>query len=88
MSETHEPTREELDNWLEANCGNGLPYGEATDQASMLHGLAYVLRQIEGTNRYMVNIGQTSSATSAIRMALDRFAAEAIKSAPPDPPTT
>lgn len=76
------PTREELDAWLEANCGNGMPHGEATDTSSMLHGLAYILRQIEGTDRYMVNIGQTTSATSALRLALDRFAVEALSGIP------
>lgn len=67
-------TREQLDEWLEKNCGNGIPHGEATDTESMLHGLAYILRQIEGTDRYMVNIGQTTSARTALRMALDHFA--------------
>lgn len=73
-----EPTRDVIDNWLEANCGNGVPFAEATDQKTMLHGLAYILRQIEGTNRYMVNIGQTGPATSALRMALDHFAIAAL----------
>lgn len=76
--------REAIDAWLRANCGNGLPYGEAYDQASMLHGLAYVLRQIESTDSYKVNIGQCTSATSALRMALDHFAAAALRSIPPD----
>lgn len=74
-------SREEIDAWLEANCGKGLPFKEATDQASMLHGLAYVLRQIESTNKYMVNIGQTGPAVSALRMALDHFARAAIAKA-------
>lgn len=72
------PTREEIDAWLKANCGVGIPFKDATDNASMLHGLAYILRQIEGTNKYMVNIGQTGPATSALRMALDRFAVAAL----------
>lgn len=67
--------REDLDEWLTKNCGNGLPFfGEASSEEQMLHGLAYVLRQIEGTNRYMVHIGQTTAATSSLRMALDHFA--------------
>lgn len=77
-----EPTLEQMQDWLVANCGKGLPYGEAKDRAGMLHGLAYVLRQIEGTNSYKVNIGQCNSATSAIRMALEHFAREAL-TAPP-----
>lgn len=73
-----EPTREQLDEWLRQNCGADIPHGEATDEASMLHGLAYVLRQIEGTSSYKVNIGQTVSARSALRMALDHFARKAL----------
>ncbi len=72
------PTREDIDAWLKANCGVGIPFKDATDNASMLHGLAYILRQIEGTNKYTVNIGQTGPATSALRMALDRFAVDAL----------
>lgn len=75
-----EPTREEIDEWLTDNCGKGLPHGEATDEASMLHGLSYVLRQIEGTNSYRPHIGQCTSATTALRMALDHFAIHAIRS--------
>jgi len=78
-----EPAREELSAWLTANCGIGIPYGPATDEASMLHGLAYVLRQIEGTNKYDVRIGQTNSATTALRMALDHFACAALSPAQP-----
>jgi len=66
--------QEAIDAWLAQNCGTGLPYGEATDDAGMLHGLAYVLRQIEGTASYKVHIGQCNSATSAIRRALEHFA--------------
>lgn len=71
-------TRTEIDAYLEEACGKGIPYVEATDQASMMHGLAYILRQIEGTNSYKVNIGQTGPATSALRMALTRFAEQAL----------
>lgn len=73
-----EPTRDQLDEWLTANCGKGLPHGEATDEASMLHGLSYVLRQIENTSTYRPHIGQCTSATSALRMALDHFARKAL----------
>ena len=76
-----EPTRDQIDAWLEANCGKGIPYGDATDQASMLHGLAYVLRQIESTDSYRPFIGQCNSATSSLRMALDHFAVTALKDA-------
>lgn len=79
LSTDAEPVdRQSIDAWLEKNCGVGIPYQNATDTASMLHGLAYVLRQIESTNRYMVNIGQTGPATSALRMALDHFALSAL----------
>lgn len=44
----------------------------------MLHGLAYVLRQIEGTESYRPHIGQTTSARTALRLALDHFATEAL----------
>lgn len=71
-------TREAIDTWLTANCGVGIPYNEATDLGSMLHGIAYILRQIEGTKTYKVNIGQVGPATSALRMALDHFATEAL----------
>jgi len=81
MSPQHTPTREEIDAWLEANCGRGLPYADATDEPTMLHGLAYILRQIEGTNSYKVLIGQSGPATTALRMALDHFAADAIAKA-------
>lgn len=70
--------REQLDAWLAENCGAGLPHGEATDESGMLHALAYILRQIEGTNSYYAHIGQTNSATSGLRMALDHFATEAL----------
>jgi hypothetical protein len=76
------PSRDEIDSWLEKHCGKGIPYGEASDDASMLHGLAYVLRRIESTDRYMVNIGQKSSAESALRMALDHFAVAALGDGP------
>lgn len=69
-----EPSRGEMDAWLTANCGQGLPHGEANDVPSMLHGLAYILQQIEGTSTYRPHIGQTTAATSALRMALDHFA--------------
>lgn len=71
-------SREQIDEWLEANCGKGIPYGEAQDFSSMLHGLAYTLRQIEGTTSYRPHIGQSISAASALRMALDHFATEAL----------
>lgn len=70
--------REAIDAWLEANCGAGIPFAEATDRTSMLHGLAYVLRQIESTSSYKVHIGQCGPATSALRMALDFFAQAAL----------
>lgn len=76
--EKHSPSREDIDAWLKDNCGVGIPFKDATDSASMLHGLAYILRQIESTNKYMVYIGQTGPATSALLMALDRFAVEAL----------
>lgn len=69
---------EAVEKWLEENCGRGIPHGEATDTASMLHGLAYILRQIEATDTYRPNIGQTVSATSALRMALRHFARAAL----------
>lgn len=78
MSKPEDISRVQLDAWLSENCGSGIPHGEATNEASMLHGLAYVLRQIESTDSYRPNIGQTNSATSALRMALDHFAAAAI----------
>jgi hypothetical protein len=74
-----EPSRDAIDAWLSTHCGAGIPFKDARDEASMLHGLAYVLRQIEGTNKYTVNIGQTGPATSALRMALDHFAIRALK---------
>lgn len=80
-----EPTREELNEWLTANCGRGLPYAVATDEATMLHGLAYILRQIEGTASYKVHIGQTMEARSALRMALDHFARQALATPPENP---
>lgn len=67
-------TREDMDAWLQANCGVGIPFREATDESSMMHGLAYILRQIESTRSYSVHIGQCGPATSALRMALDHFA--------------
>jgi len=70
--------QERIDAWLSANCGTGLPYVEATDDASMLHGLAYVLRQIEGNTSYKVHIGQSGPAASAIRRALEQHARAAI----------
>lgn len=75
---TKAATRQQMDEWLAANCGTGLPMGEATDEASMLHGLSYVLRQIEGTDSYRPHIGQVVAARSAIRMALDHFARAAL----------
>lgn len=77
-----EVTREQMDAWLEANCGAGLPYAEATDDAGMLHGLAYVLRQIESSSTYRPHIGQCTPATSALRMALDHFARAALTRSP------
>lgn len=74
-----EPTRKQIDAWLERNCGTGIPFEEASDTKTMLHGLAYILRQIESTDRYMVSIGQTTPATSSLRMALDNFAIDALK---------
>ena len=75
------PTRQELDEWLVHNCAAGIPYGDATDMSGALHGLAYVLRQIEGTSSYKVHIGQCNSATSSLRWALDFIARAAIAKA-------
>lgn len=77
-------TRDELDHWLRENCGTDIPHGEAVDMKSMLHGLAYILRQIEGTSTYRPHIGQVTSATSSLRMALDHFATKALSEAPND----
>lgn len=71
--------REQIDVWLEQNCGVGLPHEHANDLSTALHGLAYVLRQIESASTYKVFIGQTGPATSSIRWALDYFAAKAIE---------
>lgn len=79
MSKPGDISRDELDVWLSENCGTGLPHGEAIDERSMLHGLAYVLRQIESTNSYRPHIGQCTAAKSALRLALDHFAASAIR---------
>lgn len=70
---------EQMTDWLVENCGRGLPYEKATDLPSALHGLAYVLRQIEGTNSYNVHIGQSGPAASAIRWALYHFAEQALR---------
>jgi hypothetical protein len=69
---------EAIDAWLSANCGTGVPYREATNLKTMLHGLAYVLRQIESSKTYKVSIGQVGSVTSALRMALSHFATVAL----------
>lgn len=71
-------TREQIDSWLTENCGKGLPHGDAHDEKTMLHGLSYVLRQIENEVTYRPRIGQTNSATSSLRMALDKFAIAAL----------
>jgi hypothetical protein len=76
------PTLEQVEDWLVANCGKGVPHGVAKDRAGMLHGLAYVLRQIESTNSYKVHIGQCTEATSALRMALEHFARQALTTPP------
>ncbi len=70
---------DEIHAWLTENCGRGLPYDDATDLPSALHGLSYLLRQIEGTNSYKVHIGQAGPAASAIRWALYHFAQQAIE---------
>lgn len=71
--------RERIDSWLTEHCGKGTPmFKEATTRDEALHGLAYILRQIEGTNSYRVNIGQTNEARSAIRWMLDHIAKEAL----------
>lgn len=70
---------DEIHVWLTENCGRGLPHGPKTDLAGALHGLSYVLRQIEGTNSYKVHIGQCESAATAIRWTLYHFAAQAIE---------
>jgi hypothetical protein len=77
-SDPFEPSREQLDAWLTENCGIGLPHGEAETFEQMLHGLAYVHRQIACSRTYKVHIGQCVSAESALRMALDHFARQAL----------
>lgn len=68
------PSREEMNAWLTANCGCGLPYEKATDLNSALHGVSYVLRQIESTSKYTVHIGQCGPATTGLRWLLDYVA--------------
>lgn len=68
------PTPEQITDWLTENCGRGLPFDNATDLPTALHGLAYVLRQIEGTNTYRPMIGQTGPARSSIRWILEYVA--------------
>lgn len=60
--------------WLTENCGRGLPFADATDLPTALHGLAYTLRQIEGTNSYRPHIGQCGPASTSIRWALEYIA--------------
>lgn len=81
-TDAERPSRAELDQWLLENCGRGLPYEKATDLHTALHGLAYVLRQIEGTHKYTVNIGQCGPATTALRWALDYIARNELGSTP------
>ena len=68
------PSRGEVGDWLVANCGRGLPYVDGTDLPTALHGVAYVLRQIEGTASYKVNIGQCGPAASSLRWMLEYVA--------------
>jgi len=79
LAQDAEYTREEIDAWLASHCGIGLPYKEALDEASMLHGLAYVLRQIGCAPGYKVNIGQIGPALTALQLALDHFAITALR---------
>lgn len=74
-----DPSREQLDAWLEANCGRGVPFDKATNLQTALHGLSYILRQIESTNTYRPFIGQCGPATSSLRWALDHFALLALR---------
>lgn len=77
MTNTETPievTRDACLVWLQNNCGAGLPYGEATGLKDALHGTAYVLRQIESSPRYEVNIGQCVSATTSLRWLLEYVA--------------
>lgn len=69
-----EVTQGDISEWLVTNCGKGLPYREAIDLNSALHGAAYVLRQIEHSPRYEVNIGQHTSAATGIRWLLEYVA--------------
>lgn len=71
--------RETIDQWLTANCGKGLPHEDAHDLPTALHGLAYLLRQIESASTYKVFIGQVGPATSSLRWVLDYLAADAIQ---------
>lgn len=77
MTDTETPievTREACLVWLQNNCGAGLPYNEAESLKDALHGTAYVLRQIESSPRYEVNIGQRISATTSLRWLLEYVA--------------
>lgn len=71
----------EVHQWLTDNCGRGLPYVNATDLATALHGTAYVLGQIERTTKYMVNIGQSGPASSGLRYLLEYVARNEIAKA-------
>ncbi len=78
VQNAQEPTKEQIHEWLVENCGRGLPYAEASDLPTALHGLSYVLRQIEGTSKYMVNIGQAGPASTSIRWILEHIAKDAL----------
>ena len=69
-----EPDREQVNAWLTEHCGRGLPYDIAHDLDSALHGAAYTVRQIEGTLKYTVHIGQSGPASSGIRWLMDYVA--------------
>lgn len=71
-------TDDEIDNWLVENCGRGIPFENATDEQTMLHGLAYLLRQLSACPGYKPNVGQIGPATTAVNMALRTFARQAI----------
>lgn len=76
--------RAEIDAWLTENCGKGIPYADAVDLKTALHGLAYILRQVESTNSYKVFIGQCGPAMTALRWTLDHLARQAIEPVPAD----
>lgn len=67
-------TQQAIDTWLSEHCGRGLPYENAHNLETALHGAAYTLGQIRGTDKYSVNIGQTGPASSGILWLLEYVA--------------